>query len=99
MVLGGAFYGYVVASITSMIASNDLNATAYYDRMDHLVCLHGSTHSHPSFQSTRVDVPLVPGSAPFMPIVGVVGHGRCPICAVDGPFVSYHCSSRPCRSG
>jgi len=34
MVLGGAFYGYVVASITSMIASNDLNATAYYDRMD-----------------------------------------------------------------
>merc|ERR1719426_324202 len=34
MVLGGAFYGYVVGSITSMVSNNDLNASAYYDRMD-----------------------------------------------------------------
>lgn len=34
MVVGGAFYGYVVGSITSMVSNNDLNASAYYDRMD-----------------------------------------------------------------
>merc|ERR1719424_1099390 len=32
--MGGAFYGYVVGSITSMVANSDLNASAYYDRMD-----------------------------------------------------------------
>jgi hypothetical protein len=34
MVVGGAFYGYIVGSITSIVANNDLNASAYYDRMD-----------------------------------------------------------------
>lgn len=34
MVVGGGFYGYVVGSITSMVANSDLNATAYYERMD-----------------------------------------------------------------
>jgi hypothetical protein len=36
MVVGGAFYGYVVGAITSMVSSNDLNTTAYYDRMDNI---------------------------------------------------------------
>jgi hypothetical protein len=34
MVIGGGFYGYVVGAITSMVSNSDLNATAYYDRMD-----------------------------------------------------------------
>jgi len=34
MVIGGGFYGYVVGSIASMVANNDLNASAYYERMD-----------------------------------------------------------------
>lgn len=34
MVIGGGFYGYVVGSITSMVANNDLNQSAYYERMD-----------------------------------------------------------------
>lgn len=34
MVIGGTFYGYVVGTIASMVASTDLNATAYYERME-----------------------------------------------------------------
>lgn len=34
MVIGGAFYGYIVGSITTIVANNDLNSSAYYDRMD-----------------------------------------------------------------
>merc|ERR1719487_2491084 len=34
MVVGGAFYGYIVGSITTIVANNDLNSSAYYDRMD-----------------------------------------------------------------
>lgn len=34
MVVGGAFYGYVVGSITSLVQYSDLNTSAYYDRMD-----------------------------------------------------------------
>merc|ERR1719277_2266748 len=34
MVVGGAFYGYVVGSISSLVSNSDLNASAYYDRMD-----------------------------------------------------------------
>jgi hypothetical protein len=34
MVIGCWFYGYVVGCICSMISNNDLNATAYYDRME-----------------------------------------------------------------
>lgn len=34
MVIGGGFYGYIVGTITSMVSNDDLNAAAYYDRMD-----------------------------------------------------------------
>lgn len=34
MVVGGGFYGYVVGSICSMVASSDLNSSAFYDRME-----------------------------------------------------------------
>jgi CRP-like cAMP-binding protein len=34
MVVGGGFYGYVVGTITSMVSNADLNASAYYDRME-----------------------------------------------------------------
>mmetsp|Transcript_105049 Transcript_105049/g.182682 ORF Transcript_105049/g.182682 Transcript_105049/m.182682 type:complete len:730 (+) Transcript_105049:83-2272(+) len=33
MVIGGAFYGYVVGATTSLVSNSDLNASAYYDRM------------------------------------------------------------------
>lgn len=36
MVVGGAFYGYVVGAITSLVQNSDINLSAYYDRMDHL---------------------------------------------------------------
>jgi len=34
MVIGGSFYGYVVGSISAIIANHDLNANAYYEKMD-----------------------------------------------------------------
>jgi CRP-like cAMP-binding protein len=34
MVIGGGFYGYVVGSITSVVASDDLNNAVYYERLD-----------------------------------------------------------------
>lgn len=34
MVIGGGFYGYVVGSISAMVSNSDLNATAFYDRME-----------------------------------------------------------------
>eukprot|EP00930_Biecheleria_cincta_P001400 TRINITY_DN102540_c0_g1_i1.p1 TRINITY_DN102540_c0_g1~~TRINITY_DN102540_c0_g1_i1.p1 ORF type:complete len:685 (+),score=114.50 TRINITY_DN102540_c0_g1_i1:23-2056(+) len=34
MVVGGAFYGIVVGSISSLVAQSDLNASAFYERMD-----------------------------------------------------------------
>lgn len=34
MVIGGAFYGYVVGALTSLVSSSDLNSSAYWDRMD-----------------------------------------------------------------
>merc|ERR1712048_1276489 len=34
MVVGGSFYGYIVGTITSVVAQNDLNSSTYYDRMD-----------------------------------------------------------------
>lgn len=34
MVIGGAFYGYVIGAVTSMVSSGDLNASAYWDRID-----------------------------------------------------------------
>jgi CRP-like cAMP-binding protein len=34
MVIGGAFYGYIVAKLSSTIAAQDRNAAAYSDRMD-----------------------------------------------------------------
>lgn len=34
MVVGGAFYGYIVGCVTSIVADMDLNARAFYDRMD-----------------------------------------------------------------
>jgi hypothetical protein len=34
MVIGGGFYGYVVGSISSLVSNSDLNASAYYDRLD-----------------------------------------------------------------
>jgi hypothetical protein len=34
MVVGGAFYGYLIGNISAMVAHSDLNATAYHERMD-----------------------------------------------------------------
>jgi CRP-like cAMP-binding protein len=34
MTIGGAYYGYAVGTICSIVANNDLNASAYHDRMD-----------------------------------------------------------------
>merc|ERR1712232_210852 len=34
MVVGGSFYGYIVGTITSMVSINDLNSSAYWERMD-----------------------------------------------------------------
>jgi hypothetical protein len=34
MVVGGAFYGYIIGSVTSVISEMDLNTRAYFDRMD-----------------------------------------------------------------
>lgn len=34
MVIGGGFYGYAVGSISSIVAASDMNASAYYERMD-----------------------------------------------------------------
>jgi CRP-like cAMP-binding protein len=34
MAIGGAFYGYVVGAITTVVASSDLNQSAYHERMD-----------------------------------------------------------------
>jgi CRP-like cAMP-binding protein len=34
MVIGGAFYGYTIGTLTSMISDMDRNARAYHDRMD-----------------------------------------------------------------
>jgi hypothetical protein len=34
MVVGGAFYGYIIGTVTSIVADMDLNARAYANRMD-----------------------------------------------------------------
>merc|ERR1712113_72565 len=34
MVVGGAFYGYIVGCVTSVISDMDLNMRAYCERMD-----------------------------------------------------------------
>merc|ERR1739848_726547 len=34
MVVGGAFYGYIVGSVTSIISDTDLNTRAYFEQMD-----------------------------------------------------------------
>merc|ERR1711977_16544 len=34
MVAGGAFYGYIIGNISSIVANSDLNANAYYERID-----------------------------------------------------------------
>merc|ERR1712232_240486 len=34
MVLGGAFYGYIIGSVTSVICETDANNKVYYERMD-----------------------------------------------------------------
>lgn len=34
MVLGGAFYGYIIGSVTSVIFETDANNRVYYERMD-----------------------------------------------------------------
>ena len=34
MCIGGAFYGYIVASIASIVQQSDSNARAYYEKMD-----------------------------------------------------------------
>jgi len=34
MVVGGAFYGYIIGSVTSIVADMDLNARAFSNRMD-----------------------------------------------------------------
>jgi len=34
MIIGGAFYGYIVGCVTSIVSDMDLNARAFYDRMD-----------------------------------------------------------------
>jgi CRP-like cAMP-binding protein len=34
MVLGGAFYGYIIGSVTSVICETDANHKVYYERMD-----------------------------------------------------------------
>jgi len=34
MVVGGGFYGYVIGTISVVVATRDLNEAAYYDRMD-----------------------------------------------------------------
>lgn len=34
MVIGGAFYGYIIGTTTSIVSDMDLNARAFYDRMD-----------------------------------------------------------------
>jgi len=36
MLVGGAFYGYFIGSISSVVSINDLNAKAYFARMDNL---------------------------------------------------------------
>lgn len=47
MVIGGAFYGYVVGAVTSLVSDSDLNASAYYSRMD-LIDAWVSHHRLPS---------------------------------------------------
>lgn len=34
MIVGGAFYGYIVGCVTSIVSDMDLNSRAFYDRMD-----------------------------------------------------------------
>jgi hypothetical protein len=34
MVVGGAFYGYIIGSVTSIVSDRDLNKRAFYSRMD-----------------------------------------------------------------
>ena len=34
MVIGGSFYGYIIANISSIVSASDTNHRAYYERMD-----------------------------------------------------------------
>merc|ERR1712178_471549 len=36
MVVGSAFYGYIIGSVTSIVSDIDLNTRAFYDRMDRI---------------------------------------------------------------
>ena len=34
MIVGGSFYGYIIGSVTSIVADGDRNYRAFYDRME-----------------------------------------------------------------
>jgi hypothetical protein len=46
MVIGGSFYGYVIGIISSVVANQDLNQAAYYEKMD-LVAAWIDAHDFP----------------------------------------------------
>ena len=37
MVVGGGFYGYIIASMASLVSSFDVNQKMYYEKMDQVV--------------------------------------------------------------
>ena len=46
MVAGGAFYGYIIASIASIVTQVDANANSYYERMDMIhTCARRAAHA------------------------------------------------------
>ena len=34
MVIGGAFYGYIIGNISSIVSTTDANSRAYFEKMD-----------------------------------------------------------------
>jgi len=53
MVIGGGFYGYVIGTISAVVATRDLNEAAYYDRMD-LVSAWIDHHDFPKLLRTTI---------------------------------------------
>ena len=65
MVIGGAFYGYIIGNISSIVSSTDVNSRAYYERMD-LIHTYMTIRKFPRKLRRKVGRPHAPPPPPHM---------------------------------
>ena len=56
MILGGSFYGFLLATMSSLVSHMDSNSRKYYERMDEVISYmqHRKVRSHIPFNNNKV---------------------------------------------